>query len=236
VVVVSVIAWTTAISVPATGFVHPLLPVPAASAFAAVLAGALLHIGLDILAVPGLPLLAPFSDRKYTAGFLPGPSILLMADSLFFLIWMSLGGIGLSAMALMYAAIFAAFITVRLAAFCSVRTTLHGTGRAVPAINPLRWLVIGEVPDAWTVAEYRIGKGLGDREYLMKYQSTSAEEIAALLIMPEVRRFLFHSYLVTAEKVGDEIVFSDPLRESRRIFYPPHYTRVCIHLADPSGM
>lgn len=236
VVVLSVIAWTTAISVLATGFGHPLLPVPAASAFAAVLAGALLHIGFDILAVPGLPLLAPFSDRKYTAGLLPGPSIFLMAESLFFLIWMSLGGIDLSAMALMYTAVFAAFITVRLAAFCIVRTALHGNGRAVPTINPLCWLVIGEVPDAWTVAEYRIGKGLGDMEYLMKYRSTSAEEITAFLIMPEVRRVLFHSYLVTTEKVGDVIVFSDPLRESRWIFYPPHYARVCIHLPDPSGL
>ena len=59
----------------------PLFPaVGAPAAFAAVLAGAYLHLGLDSLACPGLPLLAPCSDRKYTVGLLPGPSLLLFAS------------------------------------------------------------------------------------------------------------------------------------------------------------
>jgi inner membrane protein len=235
-VVLSLIAWAVAIFVLATGLVHPVLPMPAASvAFAAVLAGAFLHIGLDTLAVPGLPLLAPFSDRKYTAAVLPGPSILLMASSIIFLIWMGLGVIDLPAMVYPYAAVIAAFLVIRLAAFCIAHTVLHGKGRAIPAINPLRWLLIGETPEAWTVGEYRIGKGMGKTDSIMKYRSTSAGEIAPLLTLPAVRRLQYHSSLVTAEKVGDEIVFSDPLRESGRIFYPPYYTRVCIHLPDASG-
>jgi inner membrane protein len=235
-VVLSFIAWTAAAFVLATGLVHPVLPMPAASvAFTAVLAGALLHIGLDTLAVPGLPLLAPFSDRKYTAGLLPGPSILLMASSIFFLIWMGFGVIDLPAMIYPYAAVIAAFLVIRLAAFCIAHRVLHGNGRAIPAINPLRWLVIGETPEAWTVGEYRIGKGMGETESLMKYRSTSAGEVAPFLTLPAVRRLQYHSLIVTAEKVGGEIVFSDPLRESGRIFYPPHYTRVCIPLPDPPG-
>jgi inner membrane protein len=232
-VVLSVIAWTAAALVLATGPVHPGLPVPVASvAFAAVLAGALLHIGLDTLAVPGLPLLAPFSDRKYTAGLLPGPSILLMAVSLFFVIWVGLGEVDLPAMILPYAAVIAAFLAARITAFCIARTALRGKGRAIPTINPLRWLVIGETPEVWTVGEYRIGKGMGETECLMKYRSTSAGETLSFLTRPEVRRLRFHSYIVTVEKVGDEIVFSDPLRVSGRIFYPPYYTRVRVPLPD----
>ena len=235
-VVLSVIAWTSALFVLGAGFVHTVLPVPAGPVtFAAVLAGALLHIGLDTLAVPGLPLLAPFSDRKYTAGLLPGPSILLMATSLFFLIWTGFGVIDPTSMILPYAVIIAAFLGLRLAAFGFARTALHGKGRSVPTINPLRWLTIGGTPDAWMVGEYRIGMGLGDREYLMKYWSTSMEETAPFRVLPEVRRLRFHSYIVTAKKVGNEIVFSDPLRVSGRIFYPPHYTHVCVPLPDPSS-
>jgi inner membrane protein len=232
-VVLSVIAWTAAAFVQVTGFMHTELPVHAAPvAFAAVLAGALLHIGLDTLAVPGLPLLAPFSDRKYTVGLLPGPSILLMAVSLFFVIWVGLGEVDLPAMIFPYAAVIAAFLAIRLTTFCIARTDLRGKGWAIPTINPLRWLVIGETPEVWTVGEYRLGKGMGETEYLMKYRSTSAGETASFLMLPEVRRLRFHSYIVTAEKVGDDIIFSDPLRESGRIFYPPHYSRVRVSLPD----
>jgi inner membrane protein len=235
-VALSVIAWTVTALILATGLVHSGLSIPAATvALGAVLAGALLHIGLDTLAVPGLPLIFPLSDRKYTAGLLPGPSILLMASSLLFVIWIGLGAIDLPDMILSYAAVIAAYLAVRLVAFVIARTALYGKGRAVPAINPLFWLVIGENSEVWTVGEYRIGKGLGEMEYLMKYRSTSPRETAPFLALPEVRRLLFHSYIVTADKMGDEIVFSDPLRVSGRIFYPPHYTQVCVNLSDPSG-
>jgi inner membrane protein len=236
--VLSVIAWTTGAFVLAAGLVHPVLSVPAGGpvAFAAVLAGALLHIGLDTLAVPGLPLFVPFSDRKYTAGLLPGPSILLMASSLFFLIWIGLGMIDLASMVLPYATIIAAFLAIRLVAFFIARTALRGKGRPVPMINPLRWLVISEIPDVWTVGEYRIGKGMGNTEYMMKYRSTSAKETGPFLALPEVRRLLFHSYIVTAEKKGTMLIFSDPLRISGRIFYPPHHMCVCVPLPDPSSL
>ena len=232
-VVLSVIAWTAASLVLVTGIVHPGLPLPEAPvAFAAILAGALLHIGLDTLAVPGLPLLAPFSDRKFTAGLLPGPSFLLTGVCLVVVILIGFGKADLPAMILPYAGIIAVFLATRLTAFGIARTALRGKGRAVPAINPLRWLVIGETTEAWTVGEYRIGKGMGAPEYFIKYRSTSAGEISAFLTLAEVRRLRFHFSIVTAEKVGDTIIFSDPLRESGRIFYPPYYKRVRIPLPD----
>ena len=116
------------------------------------------------------------------------------------------------------------------------RTALRGKGRPVPMINPLRWLVISEIPDVWTVGEYRIGKGMGNTEYMMKYRSTSAKETGPFLALPEVRRLLFHSYIVTAEKKGTMLIFSDPLRISGRIFYPPHHMCVCVPLPDPSSL
>lgn len=234
-IALSVIAWSAAASVLAAGIVQPA-GVPATwLTFAAVLSGAFLHIGLDSLAVPGLPLLVPFSDRKYTAGLLPGPSILLMAASLFFFLWLGLRVTDLPSLIVPYLTIIAAFLAVRFAAFCTARIALLGKGRGVPTINPLRWLVIGETPEAWTVAEYRIGKGTGETERIVKYRLTDPGEIASLDTLMEVRRLRFHSYIATAERIGDEIIFSDPLRESGRIFYPPHYRRVRIRLPVPAG-
>jgi inner membrane protein len=155
-----------------------------------------------------------------------------MAVSLFLVILAVFGGVDLSGMILPYAGIFVAFLAMRLTTFCITRTALHGNGRAIPTINPLRWLVIREIPEAWTVSDYQIGKGMGEPAYFMKYRLTSAGETSALLMLPEVRRLQFHSSVVIAEKVGDAIIFSDPLRESGRIFYPPHYTRVRIPLPE----
>lgn len=76
----AVLAWAGITLATLAGAVTPVLPAPAGPvAFAAVLGGAFLHIGLDWLACPGIPLCAPVSDTKYTVGLLPGPSILLTA-------------------------------------------------------------------------------------------------------------------------------------------------------------
>ncbi|HET6580659.1 MAG TPA: metal-dependent hydrolase, partial [Methanoregula sp.] len=54
-----------------------VLSIPLPLAFFAILAGAGIHLGVDGLAYPGIPLLYPFSDSKVTFGVLPGPSIFL---------------------------------------------------------------------------------------------------------------------------------------------------------------
>lgn len=234
-VLLSVIAWISAVFVLATGLVQSA-EVPAISiSFVAVLCGTLLHIGLDSLAVPGVPLLAPFSDRKFTASLLPGPSLVLMAASLVFLISTGFGVIDPASAIVPYAAVLSAYLAVRLIAFFLARAALRRKGRAVPMMNPIRWLVIGETPDAWAVGEYRIGKGMGITQRVMKFRSTNLGETEHLCTLPEVRRLRFHSYIVTAERVGEEIFFSDPLRESGRIFYPPHYKRVRVRLPVLSG-
>lgn len=230
-VVMSALAWAGIALAALAGILPPAIPAPAAPvAFAAVLGGAFLHIGLDTLACPGLPLLAPLSDTKYTAGILPGPSLLLFAVSIAFLVLIALGAIGFPGMILPYAAIIFAFLAVRLAAFGLVRVKMHAAGRAVPSMSPLRWLVIRETPDAWMVGEYRMGKGMTEPTVYRKYQDTTAEAVAPYLEVPEARRVRYHSYITTAEKEGSALVIADPLRTSRAVFYPPHFTEVRIPL------
>lgn len=234
-VVIAVLAWAGIALATLTGMIA--LPAPAGFiAFAAVLGGAFLHIGLDTLACPGIPLCAPFSDTKYTAGILPGPSMLLAATSIVFLIWMGLGVIGFPSMILPYVAIICAFLAVRLAAFGSVRAVfradLHGNGRVVPTISPLRWLLIGEMPDAWTVREYRTLRGTTEPTVFLKYRNTTAEAAAPYLIEPEVRRVRYHSYITTVEQEGAGLVVTDPLRKAGYIFYPPYFTEVRIPLQE----
>lgn len=236
-VVMAVLAWAGIALATLAGMITPALPAPAGLiAFAAVLGGAFLHIGLDTLACPGIPLFAPFSDTKYTAGILPGPSMLLAVTSIVFLIGMGLGVISFPGMILPYVAIICAFLAVRLAAFCGVRAVfradLHGNGRAVPMISPLRWLLIGETPDAWTVREYRTLRGTTEPMIFLKYRHTTAEAVAPYLIVPEVRRVRYHSYITTVEQEEADLVVADPLRKAGLIFYPPYFTEVRIPLEE----
>jgi inner membrane protein len=228
-VVMSVLAFVGIALAVLAGLIDPAILVRAGpSGFAAVLAGAFLHIGLDLPACPGIPLLAPASDRKYGLCILPGPSLLLMATSLVFLIWMALGVVALAGGMFAYAVILGAFLSVRVVAYLVAHTNIRGAGRAVPAINPLRWLVIGGTADVWTVRDYRIGVGICDPVVYPKFRNTDPDEVAPYLALPEVQRLRYHSYIVTAEKEGDAITFSDPLRVSGRIFYPPHFRSIVI--------
>ncbi len=206
--------------------VSPAVPFPevaAPLAFAAALGGAFLHLGLDWLASPGLPLLAPASDRKYTLDLLPGPSLVLFAATVVLLAGVALGA-GPSAALLPYGAVVAGFFAVRLAAFAVVHADLRGSGRAVPTVNPLRWLVIREMPEAWTVGTYLVGRGTTRTATYPKYRGTTPAAVAPCLDLPEVRRVRYHSYITTATDEGGALVVADPLRQSGTIRYPPYYT------------
>jgi inner membrane protein len=211
------------------GFVSPAQSWGAGLAgVAALLAGAFLHLAMDLPATPGIPLLAPAADRKFALALLPGPSILLMGVSLFFVVWMALGVVTLTEGMVMYAVIFFAFLLARLVAFLASRPGLEGAVRAIPQVSPLRWLAIYDPGDAWEVQEYRIGSGRAGPARYPKFINTSEGEVAPYLTLPEVRRLRYHSYIVTAEREGSTLTFSDPLRVSGRIFYPPHYKQVRI--------
>jgi len=233
-VVMSVLAYAGISLATLAGVIDPAILVRAGPAgFAAVLAGAFLHIAMDLPATPGIPLLAPKSDKKYALFILPGPSIFLMAVSLFFLFWMALGVVNVAQGMVAYAAILVAFLLVRFVAFLVSRPALRGTMRAIPQVNPLRWLAISDSGDAWTAQDYRIGLGMTDTVIMPKFRNTSAEEVAQYLAMPEVKRLMYQSYIVTAEQEGNNLILSDPLRESGRLFYPPHFKKVTIQAGTP---
>ncbi len=232
-IVMSVLAYAGIGLAAFLGLVNPLfISGTGLAGFAAVLAGAFLHLAMDLPATPGIPLFAPVSDRKYSLFLLPGPSLLLMGASLFFLLWMALGVVTFAEGIKGYAAIFGVFLLVRCIAFLVSRPALRGAVCAIPQANPLRWLSINETPDAWMVRDYRIGFKPEEPVIYPKFIGITAPEVAPYLGLPEVKRLQYHSFIVTVEREGDTIIFSDPLRVSGRIFYPPHFKQVRITAGD----
>jgi len=199
-----------------------------AAGFAAILAGAFLHLALDLPATPGIPLFAPASDRKYSLFMLPGPSLFLMGVSLFLIIWMVLGVLTFAQGMLIFAIFFGLFLLIRLVAYLISRPELRKMRCALSQINPVQWIAISETSDSWCVQNYRIGSGLAEPEFYPKFRDITPMEISPYLSLPEVKRLKYHSFIVTAAKEGNAIVFSDPLRVTGRIFYPPHFKQVRI--------
>jgi inner membrane protein len=211
-----------------------IIPLPAAEygmyGFAAVLCGALFHLAIDVLACPGIPLLAPFVDRKYTLGVLPGPSILL-AGAAFGLVVVTITGLLAFPQALtFYAWAVLLYLTVRVGSF--LVAFLRLPGRKVPGINPFRWLAITEDEITCTVRQYTLFRGFSGESVFIKYKDTSAAEVKSVLRLPEVRRLFFYSYCVTAERIGAVLILSDPLREKGYLYYPPHFKRVDVMIDD----
>jgi inner membrane protein len=194
--------------------------------FAAVLAGALLHLAIDVLACPGIPLLAPFSDRKYTLGILPGPSILLAFAAPGLVLVTVTGLMEFSSALHFYTLVVVIYLAVRGGFFLVASVQLPG--RKVPKVNPFRWLVIGEDKKHCTIREYSLVRGTVDEAVFCRYTHTGPEEVMSALRLPEVRRLFYYSYCVIAERTGPELVLSDPFRENGYLYYPPHYKRVTV--------
>lgn len=228
-VMVAVFAYAGIALATVSGVIDPaLLLRPGPAGFFAVLAGAFLHIAMDLPATPGVPLFAPKSDTKFALFILPGPSLFMFVISLVFLSWMASGMTTLETGMPVYLSVFCAFLLFRFIAYLISRPGLWGTWRAIPQVNPLSWLVINDSGDTWTVGEYRTGRGMTNESRYPKYSGTTAEEIARYRSLPEIRRLIYTSYIVTATKEGDYLILSDPVRESRRLFYPPHFKRFTI--------
>jgi inner membrane protein len=200
------------------------------AAFAFILGGALLHLFIDLLACPGIPILAPFSDRKYTLGILPGPSLLLMGAAVGISVLLATGHVPVVFGLSFYAAIVVLYLACRTGVFLFVAATV--TGQRVPTINPFRWLVITQDDDAFTIRPYTVFGGVAAGDVIKKFQNTDAREIAPYVEIPDVRRVRFYSWIMTAEKDGASLVFSDPLREKGYVYYPPAFRRVAIPLED----
>jgi inner membrane protein len=225
--VLSLIAFGTAGLLSAAGVIPAVvLSGTGTVGFLAVLAGALLHLAIDLPACPGIPLFAPFADRKYTLAVLPGPSLLLAGAATGVAIASGLRLLPFPSALWFYGNVVVAYLAVRTVFFLYAGARLPG--RKIPAVSPIRWLVILEDETAYIIRQYSLFHGYSGESVFGKYRGTNAREIAGLAGLTEVRRLVFHSYCVTAERIGSVIVLADPVRENGYLWYPPKYRRVAV--------
>jgi hypothetical protein len=103
-------------------------------------------------------------------------------------------------------------------------------GRKIPSVNPLRWLIIREDVTSYRTCTYTLFKGYSEETVFEKYKNADASDVFAVSQFPEVRRFLFFSYAVTAERSGQVIILADPLREKGLLYYPSKYKRIEVEI------
>jgi len=200
------------------------LTVPLPLSFFVILAGALIHLGIDALAYPGIPLLYPLSDRKITAGILPGPSILLFITTVSILVTWIFGRVNTPLAIRAATVMIILFLGFRTVVFLVIRAR-QPQRRCVPLPNPLHWILITEDEISVSVTRYSLAGMISGHETFEKYTNTDPSEIERLRALPEIRRLKFYSYIMVAEKTGSEFIFSDPLREKGYFYYPPDFKR-----------
>jgi inner membrane protein len=230
-VVLSILAFLVIGGTRATGFVpSPLFAEYGGAAFLTMVAAAFLHLFIDLLACPGIPILAPFSDRKYTLAILPGPSLLVMGAAVGISVLIATSRVPVISGLTLYAAIVILYLACRMGIFLFAAVTLPG--RRVPMINPFHWLVITENDAAFTIRHYTVFGGYHAGEVIEKFRNTDAREVAPYLGIAEVRRVRFYSSIMTVEKVGSSLIFCDPLREKGYLSYPPAFRRIVLSMKE----
>jgi inner membrane protein len=215
------IAWG-AFPVPEQGFIWVLM-----GAF--FILGTFTHLFLDALAYPGIPLLYPVTPQKYTAGIFPGPSLVLFGASLVFAILL-LSGRGGQTLTWAYAGFCILFILTSGGIALAVRAGTRG--RAIPTLHPLRWFILAEDDGRYILSSIHLLSGTGPEKIFPKYRNTSPHELEDLVRRPEYQRLRFYSYVITANRDGDWVVFTDPLRAAGIIFYPPYYAELTLPAPD----
>lgn len=226
---ISIVAFLMIMGLSRVAMVQENFPLTISSSILGVIiAGAALHVFLDYLAYPGIPLLYPFSTEKYTAGIFPGPSLFLLVISIILLSLFLLNKAG-RAYILAYMVIFIGFIL--LSAGMKMYVTLQTNGETVPGLNPARWLIIQEDDSEYIVLEYHLFHGVTNTTVFEKYSNISPEEARTYGTIPEIQRLCYHSYITTVERDTSRIIFRDPLRESGRIMYPRKYANYSVDLS-----
>lgn len=229
---ISIIAFFALRFLAEIGSFHEKLPSKVTPAvFLFILAGAFLHLFLDYLAYPGIPMLYPLTEQKYTLGILPGPSLVLLALSTIFLVLLIRRKITIARMGA-YAGIF-----IILLIFCAGTkgyVELNTQGTTVPTLNPFSWLVINENETAYSVQNYDVFHGVTNVAIYDKYTNITPSEVLKCEKVPGVQRLKYYSYIITVEKNDTAIIFHDPLREQRIIFYPRYHPNFTVHLQEPN--
>ncbi|KQC09966.1 MAG: metal-dependent hydrolase [Methanolinea sp. SDB] len=196
---------------------------------AVITGGSLLHIGLDYLAYPGIPLFYPFSDRKYTLGVFPGPSLFLTGVSIIFLLFLITGVSGMAGIS-SWGLVFVAYIALNLVKWGIARYKFRNE-KVIPTFHPLRWIQVREKDDTYVVGRYSLTRGVYERVEYKKAQGIREEELKTFADDPEMRRIIYFSYFTVAEKDAGVIRISDPLRISGLIQYPPYFREISIKLS-----
>ena len=185
--------------------------------FLALLAGALTHVLCDFLAYPGIPVLYPFTDRKFTLGVFAGPSIVLLVVS-----WVYLGTLIFSLTTLAdyrtWAAIFVTYVLAKALLKAFVATTTEGA--TIPTKNPLHWFVIQEEDGSYAIRSLNLFSGLTEARVFPRFRGIEPAEADRYRDLPEVKRHRYNSYITTVEKNGDTITFRDPFRSEGFTRYP----------------
>jgi inner membrane protein len=187
--------------------------------------GTFTHLFLDALAYPGIPLLYPVSPQKYTVGIFPGPSLVIFSASLIFATLFLLGS-GAPTLIWIYAAFFILFILASGGIALAVRAGTRG--RAIPTLHPLRWFILAEDDEKYILSSVNLLSEPGPEQIFPKYRNTTPQQLDEVVKRPEYQRLKFYSYIITANRDGDQVVFTDPLRAGRIIFYPPYYTEIAL--------
>jgi inner membrane protein len=187
------------------------------SGLLALLAGALTHVFCDFLAYPGIPVLYPFSDRKYTLGIFAGPSLVLLVVSWTFLVTLLLS-FTTAADWRTWATIFVTYVLLKALLKAFVATTTRGA--TIPTKNPLRWFVIREDDGNYSIRARHLLSGLTEPRIFPKMVNVDPAEVEQYRGLPEVQRHRYNSYIQTVEKSGETITFRDPFRTEGFTRYP----------------
>jgi inner membrane protein len=209
-----------------TGLVAPFGPL----AIGAIVAGAATHVALDYLAYPGIPLLYPLSDKKYTLGIMGGPSAFIMLASFAYVAAMA---VGLADIWRPWLYISFTGLVLAVSSGTKVFAAFKTRGRTIATMDPFKWMIIEDGPDAYRFYVYDFLKSPSVAESYVKFRGVTPEAAKKNDVLPEIRRLRYHSYIVTAEKDGDSIVYRDPIRENGRIWYPPYYKNYRVPGAQP---
>lgn len=209
-------------------FLHSTLPLTFNSwAFLAVIAGAMIHILLDFLASPGIPLFWPWRETKYTPGIFAGPSAVMIVISWTFIVLFIAGLVTVQGL-LWYGVVFLAYFvisaTIRIAAAITIK------GKTLPTINPLRWLVIEKSENHWSLKFVDLLNGHESGDHLWpEFTGMTQEEADRISDLPEVRRVRYNScFTIASRRDNGSIVVEDPARSEGIIKYPPYYKRVIL--------
>lgn len=228
----------TAAAFSIAGFGVAAMAIPGAAAggpltaIGAGLLGLLSHLLLDYLAYPGIPLLYPLSDRKYTLGIMAGPSLYLTFASVAYLALLAAGQASI-AQPWLYVGFFTVVIT--LSAVLKVYVRSMAGDVAIPGFNQLHWLIVKETPEAYKVSKFSLtGRTSGEAVYEKISGPVQAGRSGDFRV-PELRRMRYHSYIVTEEHGEDYIRYVDPLREHGYLWYPPYFKSVTIPVKKISG-